>query len=122
MGFLKFGHLKVAVQATCTYTSKLFHQKLIPRYSYTIVDYVVVTLVIMNTSWISKKEISVKVYLPVDKLSNRIITSGLNIGRSKTFVVNMSTLPSRNETELLSVSFPNCGRFIFSGEGASLNS
>ena len=32
-----------------------------------------------------------KLYLPVSKLSNRLKTSGLNNGRSKTGVVNMST-------------------------------
>ena len=32
-----------------------------------------------------------KVYLPVSKLSGRMTTSGLNNGRSKIGVVNMST-------------------------------
>ena len=33
-----------------------------------------------------------KVYLPVSKLSNRMVISGLSNGQSKTSVVNMSTL------------------------------
>ena len=42
-----------------------------------------------NVSWL----ISEKVYLPLCKFSNRMMTSGLNNGQSKTGVVNMSTPP-----------------------------
>ena len=46
--------------------------------------------------------ISKKVYLPVSKFSNRMITSGLNNGRLNTSDVNMSTPPKY------------CGNFYYS--------
>ena len=38
-------------------------------------------------------EIFEKIFLPLCKFSNRMMTSGLNNGRSEIGIVNMSTLP-----------------------------